>query len=68
MRLTSKRKMPLIRSCMTLTRPTMKSWNRGTKKWLDEAKRSMPTGGAFSKKFIDDFHVVICSPWSLHVL
>ncbi|GJN06417.1 hypothetical protein PR202_ga24146 [Eleusine coracana subsp. coracana] len=29
---------------------------QGMKKWLDEAKRSVPTGGAFSMKFIDDFH------------
>jgi hypothetical protein len=41
---------------------------QGMKKWLDEAKRSMPISGALSKKFIDDFHAVICSPWSLHVL
>lgn len=35
---------------------------QGMKKWLDEAKRSVPTGGAFSMKFIDDFHAVIFSP------
>jgi Ca2+/Na+ antiporter len=28
----------------------------GMKKWLEEAKRSMPASGAFSKKFINDFH------------
>ncbi|CAO2199534.1 unnamed protein product [Urochloa humidicola] len=28
----------------------------GMKKWLNEAKRSMPVSGAFSHKFINDFH------------
>ncbi|CAL4952331.1 unnamed protein product [Urochloa decumbens] len=28
----------------------------GMKKWLNEAKRSVPVGGAFSHKFINDFH------------
>lgn len=37
----------------------------GMKKWLNEAKRKVAAGGAFSHKFIDDFHEVICSPWSL---
>jgi hypothetical protein len=39
----------------------------GMKKWLEEAKRSMPASGAFSKKFINDFHAVICSPSILHI-
>ena len=38
---------------------------QGMKKWLNEAKRSVPASGAFSKKFINDFHEVTCSPWSL---
>uniref|UniRef100_A0A0A8Y2F1 EF-hand domain-containing protein n=1 Tax=Arundo donax TaxID=35708 RepID=A0A0A8Y2F1_ARUDO len=29
---------------------------QGMKKWLNEAKRSMPAGGAFSNKFINDYH------------
>ncbi|KAG2586221.1 sodium/calcium exchanger NCL1 [Panicum virgatum] len=29
---------------------------QGMKKWLNEAKRSVPASGAFSKKFINDFH------------
>ncbi|KAJ1282048.1 hypothetical protein BS78_03G020200 [Paspalum vaginatum] len=29
---------------------------QGMKKWLDEAKRSVPVGGAFSGKFINDYH------------
>nr|CAB3471770.1 unnamed protein product [Digitaria exilis] len=28
----------------------------GMKKWINEAKRSMPASGAFSSKFINDFH------------
>ena len=38
---------------------------QGMKKWLNEAKRSVPASGAFSKKFINDFHEVTCSPCSL---
>lgn len=41
---------------------------QGMKKWLNEAKRSMPASGAFSNKFINDYHAVICSLWSLHLL
>ncbi|WVZ72769.1 hypothetical protein U9M48_021178 [Paspalum notatum var. saurae] len=29
---------------------------QGMKKWLNEAKRSVPVGGAFSSKFINDYH------------
>ncbi|XP_062220515.1 sodium/calcium exchanger NCL1 [Phragmites australis] len=29
---------------------------QGMKKWLNEAKRSMPASGAFSNKFINDYH------------
>ncbi|EHA8589642.1 sodium/calcium exchanger NCL1 [Cocos nucifera] len=29
----------------------------GIKKWLDEAKRTVVTSGAFSKKFLHDFHM-----------
>ncbi|XP_062189983.1 sodium/calcium exchanger NCL1-like [Phragmites australis] len=29
---------------------------QGMKKWLNEAKRSIPAGGAFSHKFINDYH------------
>lgn len=35
---------------------------QGMKKWLNEAKRSVPTGGAFSSKFIHEYHAVISSP------
>jgi hypothetical protein len=34
---------------------------QGMKKWLNEAKRSVPVGGAFSTKFINEYHEVICS-------
>jgi len=37
---------------------------QGMKKWLNEAKRHMPMGGAFSSKF-NEYHEVICSPCSL---
>lgn len=38
---------------------------QGMKKWLNEAKRSVPVGGAFSSKFINEYHAVICSHCSL---
>jgi hypothetical protein len=31
---------------------------QGMRKWLDEARRSVPVGGAFSSKFIHEYHEV----------
>ncbi|CAL9126282.1 unnamed protein product [Musa textilis] len=32
----------------------------GISKWIDEAKRSVANSGAFSKKFMHEFHMVSC--------
>lgn len=32
---------------------------RGISRWLEEAKRSVSHDGSYSKKFVDDFHMVI---------
>jgi Ca2+-binding EF-hand superfamily protein len=37
---------------------------QGMKKWLNEFKRNMPAGGAFSSKF-NEYHEVICLPCRL---
>lgn len=34
---------------------------QGITKWLKEARRTVPASGAYSKKFLHDFHTVIYS-------